>query len=67
MINYVNRKLETKITELLHTFPVIGVTGPRQSGKSTMLKYLLKDNYKYVTFDNYQNVALFNDDPEKLI
>ncbi len=67
MAYYVNRKLETIIEELLKTFPVIGITGPRQSGKSTLLKNLLNNSYQYVTFDNFQNVALFNDDPEKFI
>ena len=64
---YVDRELEEKVKDLLHTFPVVGITGPRQSGKSTMLRMLLKDAYTYVTFDDFQNVSLFNQDPEKFV
>nr|MBP7543848.1 ATP-binding protein [Ignavibacteriaceae bacterium] len=48
-------------------FPVVGLTGPRQSGKSTLLKELLKDEYKYVTFDSPTTVAEFRDDPERFM
>ena len=67
MKSYVNRNLETRIIELLKFFPILGITGPRQSGKTTMLKKLLGDSYQYVTFDDYRNISLFNEDPEKFI
>lgn len=51
----------------LRSFPVVGITGPRQSGKSTMLKELLADSYEYVTFDDFQNVNLFNEDPARFM
>ncbi len=67
MINYIHRRLEEKVTSFLEFFPVIGITGPRQSGKSTMLRNLLKDSFRYVTFDDYRNINLFYEDPEKFI
>ena len=37
---YLNRTMEGIIREAAKYFSVISVTGPRQSGKSTLLKYL---------------------------
>ncbi|MBQ0061499.1 MAG: hypothetical protein KBT15_06990 [Bacteroidales bacterium] len=38
-IDYIDRKLEQVIAEAAEYFSVISVTGPRQSGKSTLLKH----------------------------
>ena len=64
---YIHRNLETIILENLKIFPVVGISGPRQSGKSTMLKELFKNKYSYVTFDDFSNVDLFHSDPEKFM
>ncbi len=37
---YINRHIEQRITELSKTWSAILLTGPRQSGKTTMLKNL---------------------------
>lgn len=66
-MKYVKRVLEDTVKRYLGSFPVVGVTGPRQSGKSTMLKELLADSYEYVTFDDFENVNLFNDDPSRFM
>lgn len=44
---YLNRSIETVITEAAQYFSVISVTGPRQSGKSTLLKHLFPQYKKY--------------------
>ena len=44
---YLNRSIEEVITEASQYFSVLSVTGPRQSGKSTLLKYLFPDVPKY--------------------
>ena len=67
MATYIHRKIEEKVELFLELFPVVGITGPRQSGKSTMLKNILKDSFRYITFDDFRNVNLFYDDPEKFI
>lgn len=66
-MKYIRRVLEETVKRYLRSFPIVGVTGPRQSGKSTMLKELLADSYEYVTFDDFQNVNLFNDDPARFM
>ena len=43
--DYINRKIETIIREASDYYSVISITGPRQSGKSTLLKHLFP-NYK---------------------
>lgn len=64
---YRPRKIEPIIRDFLGAFPVIGLTGPRQSGKSTLLQHLLGREYTYVTFDDFRMIALFEDDPERFM
>ncbi len=44
---YIKRDLEPTIIEAAKYFPVITVTGPRQSGKTTMLRHLFPDLHYY--------------------
>ena len=64
---YYHRVAESLTKEYLKIFPVVGVMGPRQSGKSTMLKKLLGEEYTYVTFDDFELKELFFNDPKKFI
>ena len=64
---YIKRSLENKITEYLTAFPVVCITGPRQSGKSTMLQHCLSDDYRYITMDDNRISSLFYDDPERFL
>ncbi|MBP5397801.1 MAG: ATP-binding protein [Bacteroidales bacterium] len=41
--NYINRTLETTLLEAWKYFPVLAVTGPRQSGKSTLIRHLFPE------------------------
>jgi predicted AAA+ superfamily ATPase len=43
-------------------FPVLAVTGPRQSGKTTLLKELFSD-YRYVTLENPNTRSFALEDP----
>ena len=55
--------LQTKLTELIQKYPIVTLTGPRQSGKSTLLRYLFPD-YKYVSLED-PDIRLFaTDDPQ---
>ena len=44
---YIPRKIEGIIAESAKYFSVISVTGPRQSGKSTLLKHMFPEYNKY--------------------
>jgi predicted AAA+ superfamily ATPase len=50
-MKYIPRDIEPALRRLLSSFPSVAVTGPRQSGKSTLLKELLSD-YRYITLDD---------------
>ena len=63
IIEYRPRLLEEKLRRYLKAFPVVGITGPRQSGKSTLLLHLLKGEYTYVSFDDYRMVDRYQADP----
>lgn len=60
---YTHRVAEDSLRRYLKVFPVVGLTGPRQSGKSTLLRHTLP-NYTYVTFDDTKNILAFTDDPQ---
>ncbi len=47
----INRTAKEALLRLASQFPVVGVTGPRQSGKSTLSKAVFP-NKRYVTFDD---------------
>ena len=51
-MSYVHRDLEPHLTRLVKQFPAVAVTGPRQCGKSTLLKELFSSTHRYVTFDD---------------
>jgi uncharacterized protein len=58
----IERELSKSIIATLTKFPVIALTGPRQSGKTTLLKYLLPD-YKYISLENPDNREFATNDP----
>lgn len=66
-MDYHQRQIEAPLKRYLETFPVVGITGPRQSGKSTLLQHVLGDAYTYVTFDDMRLLNLFKDDPERFM
>lgn len=42
-IKLINRKIETEIHRLIEFYPVITITGPRQSGKTTLCRNMFPD------------------------
>jgi predicted AAA+ superfamily ATPase len=60
---YVNRDIERNIKKALQAFSVVALIGPRQTGKSTMLKSLLGKEYSYISFDDPMVRERANDDP----
>ncbi|MDE5797292.1 MAG: ATP-binding protein, partial [Muribaculaceae bacterium] len=51
MVNYIPRAISPYIEEAHRFFPVIVVTGPRQSGKTCLCRHLFPD-YRYVNLED---------------
>ncbi len=49
---YITRAMEKTVLQIQSSFPVLLVTGPRQVGKTTMLKKLSDKKRQYVTLDD---------------
>ena len=45
------------------TFPVVTLTGPRQSGKTTLLRRSFGDSHRYVSLDLHDNQVFALEDP----
>lgn len=61
---YIKRAGEEALKNLLDSFKIVLVTGPRQVGKSTMLKELYSDEYNYVTLDDINRLQIAQSDPK---
>lgn len=58
----ITRQITSLILELSSKFPVIALTGPRQSGKTTLLKNAFSD-YKYLSLEDPNNREFAQNDP----
>jgi uncharacterized protein len=59
----INRHLAERASELLQKYPIITITGPRQSGKTTLAKHLRPD-YRYVSLENLSVREFARQDPQ---
>ena len=57
-----NRLLTPKINRLLELFPAVAVVGPRQSGKSTLVR-ALRPEWKYYDLERPDDYLLISSDP----
>ncbi len=62
-MRYVPRLLENRLSALLRTFPAVLVYGPRQCGKSTLVRHLLPE-WRYVDLERQVDIRLLTSDLE---
>ena len=62
-MEYIKRDLEKKIWALIEDYACILITGPRQVGKTTVLKNLMAEDREYVTLDDLEERKLAKNDP----
>ena len=59
---YIERSISSTLINSLKIFPSITLTGPRQSGKTTLCRHLFPD-LPYINMENIQTSLLFKENP----
>ena len=54
LMQYIPRTIENELLRLINHFPVLVLSGPKQSGKTTLCKQVLKDYYYF----NLEDISL---------
>lgn len=62
----VQREIVEAIKRMIDKYPVIALTGPRQSGKTTLLKAMFPD-YRYVSLENPDTRSFAETDPRSFL
>jgi hypothetical protein len=60
---FISRALEPALRQAVRDFPVVVLTGPRQSGKTTLLMHLFSASHAYVSLDAPDVRAVAVSDP----
>lgn len=61
------RQIEPLFLRHLKSFPVVAVSGARQTGKTTLIKHLLSKTYDFKSLDNLDTRRLAITDPKKFV
>ncbi|MGD2099337.1 MAG: ATP-binding protein [Desulfobacterales bacterium] len=64
---YIKRSLEPVLKKAAAEFPAMVLTGPRQSGKTTLLQHLFSKSHQYVSLEPPDVRASANEDPRSFL
>jgi predicted AAA+ superfamily ATPase len=64
---YIKRLIENTLIKASKTFPVVILTGARQSGKTTLLKHLFEKTHTYLSLDEIDIRMLAVNDPRAFL
>lgn len=62
-MSYIRRDIEKKLFSLMEDYACVLITGPRQVGKTTLLREHIRDDRTYVTLDDLDERRLAQTDP----
>lgn len=62
----IKREAQNTLIRLAKQFPVVAITGPRQSGKTTLAKMTFPEK-KYITFDDQQSRSIAKENPRDFL
>lgn len=62
----IERTLTKKLRELSKKYPVIALTGPRQSGKTTLVRHVFS-GYAYLNLENIDHKTALEEDPRGIL
>ena len=63
---FIERKIAPRLKKLSSQFPVVGILGPRQSGKTTIAKTLFP-SYKYLNLEELDTRLFAQEDPRRFL
>lgn len=66
-MKYYNRDIKKLFLDYSNNFKTVLLTGPRQVGKTTLLKEIKEKNRKYVTLDDLELRSFAKKDPKKFL
>lgn len=62
----IKRQLAEYILRMQKVFPILSISGPRQSGKTTLIKYMFPDK-TYINLENLDERSYAKEDPRRFL
>lgn len=63
---FIRRQIEERLQDMCEKFPVVSITGPRQSGKTTLLQEVFP-KYRYVSLEDPDLQTFAHEDPRRFL